>query len=477
VTRRDASIVALALISAGVYLACAGARGFPLDDAWIHQVYARNLGTRGEFAFFPGEPSAGSTSPLWTILLALGYFFRIDFRAWTFLFGALFIGASAVVGSRITNYELRITATTSHLACLIALFLLLEWHLAWSAVSGMEIPLFVFLSLLLLERFFARAHPCLLGLIGALLTLTRPEGIVLVALVFGIILFEKRFRDLGFGILGFGIFLTPYLVFNLHTNGTFLPNTFYAKNVEYAILFERAPFIARWLELVSVPWVGAQMLLLPGFGFITARLIRARDWRVLIPVAWVVLLPALYAARLPVAYQHGRYEMPVIPFIAVYGIIGTAELFARIRARVARRVWSASIAATLIAFWLIGANAYANDVAFIDCEMVQSARWSADNVPHDARLAAHDIGALGYFYDQPFIDLAGLVTPEVIPFLRDEGRLRDYLFSRQTTFAIFFPDWYSTLTRDSRFVPVFQTNCALTREMGGTNMAIYKIVR
>jgi hypothetical protein len=98
-------------------------------------------------------------------------------------------------------------------------------------------------------------------------------------------------------------------------------------------------------------------------------------------------------------------------------------------------------------------------------------------VPHDARLAAHDIGALGYFYDQPFIDLAGLVTPEVIPFLRDEGRLRDYLFSRQTTFAIFFPDWYSTLTRDSRFVPVFQTNCALTREMGGTNMAIYKIVR
>ena len=68
-TRRDASIVALALISAGVYLACAGARGFPLDDAWIHQVYARNLGTRGEFAFFPGEPSAGSTSPFCTVHL------------------------------------------------------------------------------------------------------------------------------------------------------------------------------------------------------------------------------------------------------------------------------------------------------------------------------------------------------------------------------------------------------------------------
>ncbi|MBI5651716.1 MAG: hypothetical protein HZC40_14925 [Chloroflexi bacterium] len=465
-------VIALALISAGAYLAFAGARGFPLDDAWIHQVYARNLGTRGEFAFFAGQPSAGSTSPLWTILLSLGYILHIDFRAWAYLLGAILLAASALFAARLANQIFPPALFTVH----CSLFTLFEWHLAWSAVSGMEIPLFIFLSLLLLERFFGRAHPFLLGLIGALLTLTRPEGIVLVALIFGKILFERRIRDLGFGILGFGIFLTPYLVFNLHTNGTLLPNTFYAKNVEYAILFERAPFILRWFELVSVPWVGAQMLLLPGFVFITARLIRARDWRALIPVAWIVILPALYASRLPVTYQHGRYEMPVIPFIAIYGIVGTVELFARIRLRVARRVCGATIAATLIAFWLIGANAYANDVAFIDCEMVQSARWIADSAPRDARVAAHDIGALGYLYDQPFIDLAGLVTPQVIPFLRDEGRLRDYLFSRQTTHAIFFPDWYPALARDSRFVPVFQTNCALTRELGGMNMMIYKIV-
>ena len=45
--------------------------GYPLDDAWIHQTYARNFAMRGEWAFLPGEVSAGSTSPLWTLILAL----------------------------------------------------------------------------------------------------------------------------------------------------------------------------------------------------------------------------------------------------------------------------------------------------------------------------------------------------------------------------------------------------------------------
>jgi hypothetical protein len=40
--------------------------GLPLDDAWIHQTYARSLADRGEWAFQAGEPSAGSTSPLWS---------------------------------------------------------------------------------------------------------------------------------------------------------------------------------------------------------------------------------------------------------------------------------------------------------------------------------------------------------------------------------------------------------------------------
>jgi len=493
--QRGAWLILAALVSAGAYVLFASARGalgFPLDDAWIHQVYARNLGTRGEFACFAGQPSAGSTSPLWTILLSVGYLLHLDFRAWAYALGIVLLAASAlcvsrftfqfaefkVQGSRFDVHTARPTPHASHLSpFVVALFLLFEWHLAWSAVSGMEVSLFIFLSLLLLERFYARAPGVLLGLLGGLLTLTRPEGIVLAALVLLAILAQKRFADLGFGLWGFGICLAPYLAFNLMTSGALLPNTFYAKSAEYAELFARAPFPVRWLELLFTPFIGAQILLIPGSIYGVVALARERRWRALIPFAWLLLLPLLYALRLPVTYQHGRYEMPIIPFIVVYGVWGTAALLARMKNFVIRATWTLSIGATLIAFWLIGAAQYSTDVAIIDCEMVQTARWVAAHAPDDAVIAAHDIGALGYFYPRPFIDLAGLVSPEVIPFIRDEDRLREFLFARNATFVVVFPGWYPKFDADPRFVPVFQTNCAVTRAAGEKNMIVYQIVR
>lgn len=59
-------IPVIALLATGLYIAAAyygGLRGFPLDDAWIHQTYARNLAQSGQLAYLPGQPSAGSTSP------------------------------------------------------------------------------------------------------------------------------------------------------------------------------------------------------------------------------------------------------------------------------------------------------------------------------------------------------------------------------------------------------------------------------
>ena len=73
---------AAALLGVAAYVALArasGLHGFPLDDAWIHQTYARNLANAGQLAYVPGQPSAGSTSPAWSFLLSISYLLGLDY--------------------------------------------------------------------------------------------------------------------------------------------------------------------------------------------------------------------------------------------------------------------------------------------------------------------------------------------------------------------------------------------------------------
>ncbi len=67
--QRQMLILALfAACSLAVYLGTSAQTyrlGFPLDDSWIYQTYARNLALLGEWAYVPGQPSGGATGPLW----------------------------------------------------------------------------------------------------------------------------------------------------------------------------------------------------------------------------------------------------------------------------------------------------------------------------------------------------------------------------------------------------------------------------
>jgi hypothetical protein len=134
--------------------------------------------------------------------------------------------------------------------------------------------------------------------------------------------------------------------------------------------------------------------------------------------------------------------------------------------------WLYSIVLVLLGFWVLGARAYGRDVALIESEMVKSAHWLAENTDEDSIIAAHDIGALGYFSNRMLVDLAGLVSPEVIPFIRDEERLAKYLDKRGADYLVTFPGWYPELVKKSTLL--YQTGEVYSPAQGGENMAIYK---
>lgn len=63
-----AALTVLLLLLLGVFLQTelrltGGRLGVPLDDAWIHYQFARNLAQGDGFSYNPGEPTPGSTPP------------------------------------------------------------------------------------------------------------------------------------------------------------------------------------------------------------------------------------------------------------------------------------------------------------------------------------------------------------------------------------------------------------------------------
>ncbi|MFZ5822706.1 MAG: hypothetical protein ACOYYJ_22670 [Chloroflexota bacterium] len=479
-TRKEIALLALAsLASMAVYLLASALFyrvGFPLDDSWIHLTYARNLAVYGEWAFQPGRPSAGSTAPLWTGLLAIGFLLQIAPYFWTYLLGALLLWGLGMLGESILR---QMIATYRPSLPWAGLFLAAEWHLVWAAASGMETLLHAFLITMTLGMLMTGSRRFMtLGLLAGLSVWVRPDGITLVGPVAVYALagsgsVRMRLRDLGLFALGFAALFVPYLLFNLVLAGTPMPNTFYAKQAEYAA-WQAKPFLERFGQLTLQFLAGASLALLPGAVGWTGATLRKRDWGTLAGMAWFAGYLLIYIEKLPV-YQHGRYVMPAMPVFFLWGLAALLT-FARSK-RLGRFQWASSLGWNSLvgilcaAFWLVGAWTYAQDVAIIESEMVVTAKWVAANVPEGELVAAHDIGALGYFDDHELVDLAGLVSPEVIPFLRDEARLAAYLDEVGASYLIAFPEFYPQLSQQAE--AVFTTGSPITLSSGGENMVVF----
>jgi hypothetical protein len=477
-----AGLLVVACLVSGAYLLWSArtfALGFPLDDAWIHQTYARNLAARLEWAFVSGTSSGGSTAPLWTAALSVGHRLGLDPRWWAYALGIVLL---ALTARTCAGWLARRGETRPLWLWACAGLVLVEWHLVWAGLSGMETLALALVAVAVLSRIDARDEPdVLLGMLVGLGAWLRPDSLTLVLPILWAAAFRKRrwSRARVRGLMGCGVGLAagfvPYLAFNHAVSGAWWPSTFYAKQAEYGILVH-TPLFARLASQFEAPLVGAGALLLPGTALVGWRAARAGRWDRLAPLVWAAAFLTTYALRLPVTYQHGRYAMPVIPVLLVTGTEGMAAWAdlgaAAMLHRLFSRTWALSAAGAALVFLALGGRAYAQDVAIIETEMVAAARWVSVYTEPGALIAAHDIGALGYFGGRPIVDLAGLASPEVIPFIRDERRLAAYLDAKGARYLMTFPSWYPQLTASA--MPVFRTQGRFSPQAGGENMAVYR---
>ncbi len=478
-------LIALGLAAPLAFLAAAhfaGHSGFPLDDAFIHQTYARNLALTGQWIYSGDLPSAGSTSPLWTLTMAMGQWLKVDLPWWPTALGIGLSLLAAWLGSAWASRALGVPRGVG------AALMLGEWHLVWAAVSGMEIPLFM-AWLAACWWAVARMHSSanvrwrdviVLGLLASLGHWIRPEAILAIPFVVaGAVLARgERGQRLSRALV---VLLLPlvsllfYFAFNRSLGGGIWPNTFYAKQVEYSVLREGG-LLQRASAQVAAILAGPLAVLALGIPVAMYSLVRERRWAAMLPLGWAILHLAAYTVRLPVAYQHGRYLIPILPVALVYGAVGLLAAWQSwakaLVGRVALRAAWVSTVLTSVAFLILGGRAYVRDVGLIDEEMVTTAKWISSNTPAEAIVAAHDIGALGYYAGRRLVDLGGLTDVGALRVLADTGQLPAFLTQAGSDYLVTFPGLYPQVAQRCR--PVFTTGGATSPTLGGENMAIYR---
>jgi len=341
----------------GSELRWAGQPGFPLDDAWIHAVFARNLVEGRGFSFNAGEPIGGSTSPLWTVAMA-GMYSLTHQMVW----GTKALGALLYLAGILLAYSVVLKLTEERATAVLAgvLVALLRWN-AWGAVGGMEIALYVALCLAGFYFYLAAGdsppslwRDLMSTLCLSCASLARPESIALLMTTRLMAVTDqlrgvpalrdlpRRLTGLAPHLLVFALVLTPWAWFNYQTVGTLVPNTFNAKvgtqNFLHAVMAHDVDLAKKSLlagPVLHVPILALRLLATNALLFPFAALGFYRLWvgsgaallhsrSRLLPAA-CVLYPAAMSLVEPTARLAYRYITNLLVLYCLMGAVGFVD--------------------------------------------------------------------------------------------------------------------------------------------------------
>ncbi len=437
-----------------------------VDDAYITFRYAQNLAQGAGFVYNVGERVLGTTTPLFTILLAaLGGAFPVSHAHLALAINAASDGLTCIL---LAGLIWRLGGSRGGATLGAVAFALCSQSVA-GAITGMETS---FYAMLLVAAFYLYASRQFVpsAVVFGLAVLTRPEAIVAAGLAFLGMFAAKRWavwREAA----AFAAVVLPWFTFATVYFGSPVTNSIWAKGQSYQpmpALAALVNFCARFGNLfvdqiagrlgnlpvldALLAWPARSVLLyehytpwFPLLGAAQAGLWGAGAWATLRKnaAAWPVFaFPLAYAAAYSVMnpLMFEWYFVPPVPFYIVGIVIGlvAAGQWAQRRLgspRLAQAGALAALGAALLVqllgynlvpdagggwlslrrpIWLERENLY-RDVARMLDPVVTPATV----------IAAPEIGAIGYFCDATILDTVGLVSPKAVPFNPVDPSLSD----------------------------------------------------
>jgi hypothetical protein len=456
------------------------------EDAFIALRFAQNLARGHGLVWNPGTPPVeGYTDFLWVMASAGAMALHIPgvgfVQSLSLAAGLATLALTYVIGRRLMAWPPAVALVPCALLAVCGPFA------TWSS-SGMESTLFGFLILLAAYQFACvwrtgRIASALVGALALLLaTLTRPEGMLVSALILGlsaaVAVFAARDRlaPAALATLAYAATFAVYFAWRFSRYGYLLPNTFYAKTGGGLPQILRGGLLAYlFLMQFALPLVPAALVVAWETGapsLARLRTLASADWfRGSSFIVFAIVIAIAYTANNVLVggdyMAMHRFFVPVLPFM--YLLFGL--LVNTLHRRIARP-------ANAFGFWaLLAFVALATFFPSTPLERsffasppqqhgnyrgVQIERWHVarltvighffDRYRRDPSesLATTAIGAIGFYADMQIYDIHGLVDTHIahMPTPPDFARRRAghgrsdlrYTFALAPTYVMFSRD-------------------------------------
>lgn len=398
---------------------------FMQDDAFISLRYADNFVRGKGLVWQDGERVEGYTNFLWTIILSIPLYLRLDPVRFSFAAGLCLFALSLFFTYRLAANLLH----SKHLALLTMFLLGANYSFSSYATGGMETQLqtclFVACAYLTLDSLNRKAWTTFrivtLSVLLSLAMMTRLDSLLLLIVLLPVAVFSIFREETGAARKAFKVMcifapllllVGTWLIWKLRFYGSVVPNTFYVKvnsltSLKRGLIYVYLFFNSYWL--IPFPFL---------FLIFFRRLWRGEN-AALLTLSLMTLLWLLYVIAVGGDFMEFRFIVPVMPFI-----------FIQIAWLISRQIRQLKLRVCLILIVLLGSLHHAltfqtSAAIFYDVESTQALQshltderndWAgigkvlgdAFNYDSNVTIATTAAGAIPYYSRLKTVDMLGL---------------------------------------------------------------------
>ena len=286
------------------------------DDAYHAYAMAKNLVDGNGFVYNIGERASASSCPLFTLVVAFGYFFIRHMFLVSLLICIIFSALSYwIVVKDFCKDRIQILAVFFTLLC--------STSFVSYTTSGLENSMLFFLAALFLKAYFKSETYSLkqmlyMAILISLIAMTRMDAVLMFVPMILFVYLAKReisfVKAVGIGVLG----LLPFIAwefFSLFYYGFFVPNTAFVK---LGTNIPKRDYIVRGIQYVLNTMICDPIVLIVPFIAVLV-LILTKKYKY-IHLALGVLLYGIYIIYIGGDFMMGRH-FTVMFFMSVAGLV------------------------------------------------------------------------------------------------------------------------------------------------------------